>query len=139
MVNFNDSDITYNQLYELLKHIYSDNIKIESKFIYDLLTVSIFYQSYISIQWADRYDIQSIKRKCEYIFAQHINIETVCQIFKYANNFNCERLKQTCLLFTEENHAEVITTQGFEELDKDEIIKIIRVGKEKKRTSTNKR
>jgi hypothetical protein len=36
-------------------------------------------------------------------------------------------------LFTEENHAEVITTQGFEELDKDEIIKIIRVGKEKKR------
>lgn len=63
----------------------------------------------------------------------------MCQIFKYANNFNCERLKQTCLLFTEENHAEVITTQGFEELDKDEIIKIIRVGKEKKRSSTNKK
>jgi hypothetical protein len=31
-------------------------------------------------------------------------VESVCQIFKYANTFNCERLKDTCLLFTEENH-----------------------------------
>ena len=30
-------------MYELLKHIYSDNNKIDSKYIYDLLTVSIDY------------------------------------------------------------------------------------------------
>lgn len=84
---------------------------------------------------ADRYDIQTIKKKCEYIFAQHINTETVCQIFKYANNFNCSRLKDICLLFTEENHQEVITSAGFEELDKDEMLKIVRVGKEKKKNS----
>jgi CRISPR/Cas system CSM-associated protein Csm5 (group 7 of RAMP superfamily) len=57
VVDFNDSGITYNQLMSLLRHIYSDNIKIESKSIYDLLSL------------ADRYDIQSIKRKCENIFA----------------------------------------------------------------------
>jgi len=32
------------------------------------------------------------------------------------------------LLFTEENHNEVITSADFEDLDKDEIIKIIRLG-----------
>ena len=40
VVDFNDSGITYDQLMQLLRHIYSDNIKIESKFIYDLLSVS---------------------------------------------------------------------------------------------------
>jgi len=89
IVDFNDSGISYDHLMQLLKHIYSDFVKIDSKYIYDLL------------QLADRYDIQCIKRKCEYIFAQHISVETVCQIFKYANNFNCSRLRDTCLLFTQ--------------------------------------
>jgi hypothetical protein len=31
-------------------------------------------------------------------------------------------LKETCLLFTEENHQEVITSAGFEELDRDEML-----------------
>ena len=52
----------------------------------------------------------------------------MCNIFKYANTFNCERLKDTCLLFTEENYQEVISSAGFEDLDKDEILKIIRMG-----------
>ena len=40
VVDFNDSGISYDQMMQLLKHIYSDNMKIESKFIYDLLSVS---------------------------------------------------------------------------------------------------
>lgn len=75
----------------------------------------------------------SFKKKVEQILAQHITVDTVCQIFKYANTFNCERLKDTCLLFTEENHNEVITSGGFEDLDKDEIIKIIRLGNDPKK------
>jgi len=67
------------------------------------------------------------------ILAQHITVESVCQIFKYANTFNCERLKETCLLFTEENHNDVITSAGFEDLDKEEIIKIIRLGNDKQK------
>jgi hypothetical protein len=31
-------------------------------------------------------------------------------------------------MFTEENYQDVITSAGFEDLDKDEIIKIIRIG-----------
>ena len=77
--------------------------------------------------------MNSFKKKCEMILAQHISIETVCQIFKYANNFNCERLKETCLLFTEENYNDVVASQGFEDLDKEEIIKIIRLGNSNKK------
>jgi hypothetical protein len=40
------------------------------------------------------------------------------------------------LLFTEENHQEVITSVGFEDLDRDEMLQIVRVGKEKKRNSS---
>lgn len=43
VVDFNDSGITYDQLFQLLKHIYSDNMKIDSKFIYDLLSVSSMF------------------------------------------------------------------------------------------------
>ena len=99
-----------------LRHIYSDNVKVECKYIYELLSL------------ADRFNVASFKKKCEQILAQHISVETLCQIFKYSNTFNCERLRDTCLLFTEENYQDVITSAGFEDLDKDEIIKIIRIG-----------
>lgn len=105
----------------LLKHIYSDSYKVEAKYLYEMLSL------------ADRFNVSSLKRNAEYLLAQCIAIENVCQIFKYANTFNCERLKETCLLFTEENYTDVIASSGFEDLDKDEILKIIRVGKESKR------
>jgi len=76
--------------------------------------------------------VPSFKKKCEFVLAQYINSDTVCQIFKFANTFNCERLRDSALLFVEENYNEVIQSPGFEELDKDEMIKIIRVGKESK-------
>jgi len=37
------------------------------------------------------------------------------------------------LLFTEENYQDVITSAGFEDLDKEEIIRIIRIGNESKK------
>jgi hypothetical protein len=42
-------------------------------------------------------------------------------------------------LFTEENHQEVITSAGFEELDKDEMLRIVRVGKDKKKGAAKRR
>ena len=45
----------------------------------------------------------------------------------------CTIWKIPCLLFTEENYNEVITSNGFEDLDKEEIIKIIRLGNETKK------
>lgn len=121
LVNFNESGVSYDMMMQLLRHMYSDHQKIDSKSIYELLAL------------ADRYDITSIKKSCEQIFSQHINVDTVCQIFKYANSFNCNRLKETCLLFTEENYDDVIHSEGFADLDKEEILQIINMMKEKKR------
>mmetsp|Transcript_8703 Transcript_8703/g.14762 ORF Transcript_8703/g.14762 Transcript_8703/m.14762 type:complete len:171 (-) Transcript_8703:72-584(-) len=126
VVDFNDSGISYDQLVYLLSHIYSDNLKIDSKKLFDLLAL------------ADRYDVQSVKKKCDHLLAQHISVDTVCQIFKYANSFNCQRLKETCLLFTEEYHNDVMTSAGFEELDKEEMLQIVRVNRDKKKPSQSK-
>jgi len=119
-VNFSslDDGVPLESFMMMLRHIYSNDggCRVEPKHLYDLLSL------------ADRFNVQSIKRKCEHILAQCISVDNVCNIFKYANTFNCERLKETCLLYTEENYQEVISSAGFEDLDKDEILKIIRMG-----------
>ena len=113
-----DDGVPLESFMMMLRHIYSNDggCRVEPKHLYDLLSL------------ADRFNVQSIKRKCEHILAQCISLDNVCNIFKYANTFNCERLKETCLLYTEENYQEVISSAGFEDLDKDEILKIIRMG-----------
>ena len=59
VVDFNDSGISYDQMMQLLKHIYSDYIKIESKYIYDLLSVSThfsfsFFYSLLTVTTSNR-------------------------------------------------------------------------------------
>jgi hypothetical protein len=118
VVNFQEEGVSFESFMLMLKHIYSDTFRVETKQVYDMLSL------------ADRFGVTCIKKKCENILAQYISVDNVCNIFKYANTFNCERLRDTCLLFTEENYQEVISSPGFEDLDKDEILKIIRMGKQ---------
>jgi len=63
-VNF--TDVPYDTFLILLKHIYSDSMKIESRHVYDLLSL------------ADRFSVASFKKKCEQLLAQCINVENVC-------------------------------------------------------------
>ena len=123
VVNFSSQDdgVPLDSFILMLRHLYSSSndtpvCRVEPRHLYDLLSL------------ADRFNVASIKRKCEHILAQCISVDNVCNIFKYANTFNCERLRETCLLYTEENYQEVISSAGFEDLDKDEILKIIRMG-----------
>ena len=80
----------------MLLHIYingvggTDALRLEPKQLYDLLS------------FPDRFSVLSINRKYEHILAQYISVETVYNIFKYAKMFNCERLKETRRLYTEE-------------------------------------
>ena len=89
-VNF--TGLPFDGVMTLLKHLYSDSPRVDTKQLYDLLSL------------ADRFTVPSIKKKCEHILAQCITVDNVCNIFKYANTFNCERLRETCLLFTEEHY-----------------------------------
>jgi len=79
---------------------------------------------------ADWFGVTSYKEKSDILLSKYITVNTVCFIFKYANEFNLTRLKETCLVFMEENYDEVIYSAGFEELDKDEMLKIIWLCKE---------
>ena len=47
----------------MLKHIYSDSIRVEPKQIYDLLSVSS-YNSH-EFKLADRFGVVAIKKRCE--------------------------------------------------------------------------
>jgi len=49
-----------------LRHIYCDQLKVESKYIYELLSL------------ADRFSVSSFKKKCEQILAQYITVDSVC-------------------------------------------------------------
>lgn len=80
---------------------------------------------------ADWFGVTSYKEKADILLSKYITVNTVCFIFKYANEYNLTRLKETCLVYMEENYDEVIYSAGFEELDKDEMLKIIRLCKEK--------
>ena len=64
MVEF--TDVPFEQFMMLLKHMYCDTVKVETKWIYDLL------------QLADRFNVVSFKKKCEHILGQCINVENVC-------------------------------------------------------------
>lgn len=71
----------------------------------------------------------SFKKHCEQILAQNITVKSVCRIFNYANTFNCERLRETCLLFIYENYK-LIMSKFFDVLTKEEILMILRYVKE---------
>jgi len=83
------------------------------------------------LQLADWFGVTSYKEKADILLSWYITVNTVCFVFKYANEFNLTWLKETCLVYMEENYDEVIYSAGFEELDKDEMLKIIRLCKEK--------
>ena len=112
--------VSFDLFYNLLEFMYSDMTRINVKNVFDMLSL------------AEEYGVASYKEKCEILLSKYITISTVCLIFRYANEYNCERLKETCLVYMEENYDEVIYSTGFEELDKDEILLIIRLCKDKK-------
>ena len=74
------NDVPYDFFMMFLRHIYSDTVKVESKYIYDLLSVSLSHSLSNSflLQLADRFNVPSFKKRCETILAQHITIESVC-------------------------------------------------------------
>ena len=103
----------------LLEYMYSDDKPINIRSVFDMLNL------------ADEYGVTSFKEKWEIMLSKYVTVSTVWIIFKYANEFNWERLKETWMIYMKENYDEVIYSSGFEELDKDEMLKIIRLGKEK--------
>ncbi len=74
-----------------------------------------------------------MKQKAEVLLSPYIGVANVCHMFKLANAFNCGRLSKSCLYYIEEHYEEVIMTDGFACLDKEEMLMVVRLNKIKKR------
>lgn len=120
------TDVPYDTFMMFLQHIYSDNVRIDVRSMYELLSL------------ADRFEVSSFKKHCEQVLAQNITIKSVCRIFNYANTFNCERLRETCLFFITENYKQV-NSRLFEVLTKEEILMVLRYVKEEEGTEEDER
>jgi len=108
-------DISPDQLSLLLNFIYTDEWAIEDQdFALDMIPI------------ADRFSVLDLKRLCERTLICTMSIENVAQIFELADRYACSRLRNRAFLFMTHNWAQVKMTDGFEALDKQMIVEIIR-------------
>mmetsp|Transcript_6640 Transcript_6640/g.6491 ORF Transcript_6640/g.6491 Transcript_6640/m.6491 type:complete len:569 (+) Transcript_6640:716-2422(+) len=110
-------DVTYNGMMNLLRYCYSDELQIDLDTVLDLFTL------------CERFSVPGVKQRGEFQLVPSLSVERAAQLFKYAKNFQCGRLKEICLVYIEEHFNQVIGTQAFEDLDKDSILEIMRFNK----------
>ena len=72
-----------------------------------------------------------LKNKIQIQIENKIYVDNVSKIFEFAHLYNYERLKYVCLCFIRENYDKVIETKSFEELQKEQMLEIMRYWKYK--------
>ena len=72
-----------------------------------------------------------LKNKIQMQIQSKINVDNVSKIFSYAHQYNLERLKFVCLYIMQENYNVVVETKGFEELQKEQLLEVMRYMKYK--------
>lgn len=72
-----------------------------------------------------------LKNKIQIQIENKIDVDNVSKIFEFAHLYNYERLKYVCLCFIRENYDKVIETKSFEELQKEQMLEIMRYWKYK--------
>lgn len=72
-----------------------------------------------------------LKNKIQIQIENKINVDNVSKVFEFAHLYNYERLKYVCLCFIRENYDKVIETKSFEELQKEQMLEIMRYWKYK--------
>eukprot|EP00826_Nyctotherus_ovalis_P037735 TRINITY_DN3468_c0_g4_i1.p1 TRINITY_DN3468_c0_g4~~TRINITY_DN3468_c0_g4_i1.p1 ORF type:complete len:168 (+),score=50.13 TRINITY_DN3468_c0_g4_i1:292-795(+) len=100
---------------QLCEHIYSDKVAIDYANIYNLLVV------------ADRFRVPHLKGRLESAMVDYISTENAAKVYKYANRNNYDRLRNICTSYILEHYVQVVQTNEFYELDKDEIVRLVRL------------
>lgn len=108
-------DFTYDQIMSTLEVIYTGKCKITPENGVELLEVANFYK----LEW--------MKCSCEKTLHDNIEIETAAQIFSIADRFDARQLRNACLEFIIKNHAEIMMTQGFQELERNLVVEVMKV------------
>ncbi len=105
----------YDGFARMCDHIYDDKAVID----YDTI--------YVLMEMADRFRVSHLKKRLECAVVEFIRIENAAKIFKYSNRYNYDRLRNICLSYIDENYSQIIQTEEFAELEKDDILRIIRL------------
>ncbi len=85
---------------------------------------------------ADRFGVEHLKKRIEIELVDYLSIENACKIFKFGNKFNYKRLIDSCLLFIDDSYEEILDTEEFEDLDKEDMLKIVRFSKNQHKSSS---
>lgn len=105
---------TYDEMVNMLRYLYCDELTINLRGINELLTL------------CERFSLGSLKLRCEMSLASSLNIENAALLLKYSKNYQCLRLKESCLIFIQEFSEEVLKTSAIEDLDKESLLEIMR-------------
>ena len=108
-------ECSYDGFVKMCEHMYDDKATIEYGWIYILMEL------------ADRFGVPHLKRKLECGVVEFIMIDNAAKIFKYSNKYNYDRLRNICLAYIDEHYTHIIQTEEFAELEKDDILRIVRM------------
>lgn len=107
-------EFSYEQIISAVEVMYTGKCKITPNNAVELLEIANFYK----LEW--------MKCKCEKVLHDNIEIETSAQIFAIADRFAAYQLRNACLEFILKNHTSIMMTKGFQELEKDLVIEIMK-------------
>lgn len=106
--------VAYEEMVNMLRYLYCDELNINLRGINELLTL------------CERFSLGSLKLRCEMSLASSLNFENAALLFKYSKNYQCPRLKESCLVYIQEFSEEVLKTSAIEDLDKESLLEIMR-------------
>jgi len=108
-------ECSYEGFVKMCEHIYDDRATIEQDKIYILM------------EMADRFGVTHLKKRLECEVVLFIKIDNAAKVFKFSNKYNYDRLRNICMTFIDEHYSQIINTEEFAELEKDDILKIVRL------------
>ncbi|EFJ27678.1 hypothetical protein SELMODRAFT_441407 [Selaginella moellendorffii] len=88
----------------MMRFIYEGQAEIGSDIAQDLLRA------------ADQYLLENLKQKCEESIAQDLTVENVANVFELGEAFHAVSLRHTCVLFILEQHSQLCTLPGYQNL-----------------------
>ena len=89
---------------EILRFLYTDQVKKMKEFAKDLLVA------------ADKYMINLLKSQCQSFLSESINIHNCCELLALADSHLATELKKVAMEFILQRVAEVATTDGWKEV-----------------------
>ena len=100
---------------KLCEHIYSDKVKIEYDTIYSIM------------EMADRFGVTHLKERLQSAIMEYITADNAAKIYKFSSRYNYDRLRNISTSYINDHYTQIVHTEEFAELDKDDILRIIRL------------